>query len=292
MKKPHLLKLATLALTLILAACGSKKKLAETAEPVQPTATTVTTTTRAVALEKVWSNSTAELPKFVTSKVKFNAAVDGKDVSLTGNLKMKRDDVVRLQLLAFGLVEAARLEFTKDYVLIMDRINKQYIKAPYADVDFLKNNGLNFYTLQALFWNELFQPGRATLSNDDMAQFDTSVSKDGDAVIKFDAPYFGYSWLASQETGLIKQTKVVFKDQNSSTTGLTWNYGGFSKLKEGKRQFPDDMAIVLKTTKKEVRLDLKLNSITHESDWEPYTEVSSKYRQVTVDEILKRVLSL
>ena len=291
MKTSHKLKLATLALTLLtlLAACGSKKKLVE---ETTPQTAPVTTVTRSVALEKVWTNNAAQPPKFITSKVKFVAASGGKDISLTGNLKMKRDDVIRLQLMAFGLVEAARLEFTKDYVLIMDRINKQYIKAPYTDVDFLHRNGLSFYTLQALFWNELFQPNRTTLSKDDMARFDTSANKDGDAIIKFDADLFGYSWIASQSTGLIKQAKVVFKDQNSSKTGLTWNYDGFSQLKEGKRQFPNDMNIVLKTTKKEVELDLKLNSITHETDWEPYTEVSGKYREVTVEEILQRVMSL
>ncbi len=290
MKTSHTLKLATLALTLtLLAACGSKKKLAEEATPQTAPVTTVT---RSVALEKVWANNAVQPPKFITSKVKFVATADGKDISLTGSLKMKRDDVVRLQLMALGLVEAARLEFTKDYVLIVDRINKQYIKAPYSDVDFLQRNGLSFYTLQALFWNELFQPGRTTLSQDDMARFDTSASKDGDAVIKFDADLFGYSWTASQATGLIKQAKVVFNDQNSSKTGLTWNYDGFNPLKEGSRQFPNAMNIVLKTTKKEIQLDLKLNSITHETDWEPYTEVSGKYRQVTVEEILQRVLSL
>lgn len=86
--------------------------------------------------------------------------VGAQDLTLTGNLKMKRDDVIRLQLMAFGFVEAGRLEFTKDYVLIMDRINKQYLKVPYNQLDFLRNSGLNFYSLQALFWNELFQPAR------------------------------------------------------------------------------------------------------------------------------------
>lgn len=288
--------LAVIALT--VAACGSKKKVVETVEattqatPAATGATTVTTVTRAAAMEKVWSVSTAQPAKFITSKVKVNIAAGGKDVALTGNLRMKRDGVIRLQLMAFGLMEAARLEFTPDYVLIMDRINRQYIKAAYPDVDFLQANGLSFYTLQALFWNELFQPGRNSLDGADMARFDTSVDKNGDAVIKFDAEKFGYSWLASQTTGLVKQTKVVFKDQNSSSTGLTWNYGAFSQLKQGKRQFPAEMGIALKTTKKEVKLDLKLTAITHESDWEPYTEVSSRYREVTVDEILQRVMSL
>ena len=103
--------------------------------------------------------------------MKFSVEVGNQDITLTGNLKMKRDDVIRLQLMAFGFVEAGRLEFTKDYVLIMDRINKQYLKAPYVQIDFLRNSGLNFYTLQALFWNELFQPNRSKLTAEDMHKF-------------------------------------------------------------------------------------------------------------------------
>ena len=280
-----LLKIAVMALPLTLASCGSKKKLADETTPA------AANTTRAVLLEKVKTSTDLRQTKFITSKVKFSLDAGSQNVSLSGNLKMKRDDVIRLQLMALGLVEAARLEFTKDYVLIMDRINKQYLKAPYADVEFLRDNGLNFYTLQALFWNELFQPNRTTLSDDDMLKFDTGT-ENGDALIKYDDKNFGYSWLASPESGLIKQAKVVFKDQNSGSTGLTWNYGEFSPLKENKRQFPNDMGIVLKTTRKEVKLNLKLNSLGNDSDWEPYTEVSSRYREVTVEEILKRVMSL
>ena len=92
------------------------------------------------------------------SKVKFSVEVGAQKLTLTGNLKMKRDDCIRLQLMAFGFVEAGRIELTPDYVLIMDRINKQYLKAPYVQVDFMRNNGLNFNTMQALFWNEKNSP--------------------------------------------------------------------------------------------------------------------------------------
>ena len=76
----------------------------------------------------------AQTTRFVTSKVKFSVEVGNRQMTLTGNLKMKRDDVIRLQLMAFGFVEAGRLEFTQDYVLIVDRINKQYLKVPYAHI--------------------------------------------------------------------------------------------------------------------------------------------------------------
>ncbi|MDD7075465.1 MAG: DUF4292 domain-containing protein, partial [Prevotellaceae bacterium] len=97
-------------------------------------------------LNKVLENQ--QTAKFITSRVKFQVQVGSQDMTLTGNLKMKRNDVIRLQLMAFGFVEAARLEFTQDYVLIMDRINKQYLKAQYEQLDFLRQSGINFFTLQ------------------------------------------------------------------------------------------------------------------------------------------------
>ena len=123
MKTSYFLKVAVMALPLVLASCGSKKKMVEEQKP----AVTVSTEQTAF-LDKVSNN--VQTTKFITSKVKFSVEVGAQDITLTGNLKMKRDDVIRLQLMAFGFVEAARLEFTKDYVLIMDRINKQYLKAP------------------------------------------------------------------------------------------------------------------------------------------------------------------
>ena len=138
MKPLSLLKVAMLALPLFLVSCGAKKAVVKTTAPV-----TQETVQQQKFLQKVSDN--ALYSKFVTSKVKFQIEVGAQNMTLTGNLKMKRDDVIRLQLMMFGFVEAGRLEFTKDYVLIVDRINKQYIKATYDQLDFMRNSGLNFF---------------------------------------------------------------------------------------------------------------------------------------------------
>ena len=85
---------------------------------------------------------------------------------------MRKDEVIRLQLLIPIIrSEVGRIEFTKDYVLFIDRIHKQYVKAKYNDVAFLKNNGINFYSLQALFWNQLFIPGQQRVGEHNLTQF-------------------------------------------------------------------------------------------------------------------------
>ena len=283
MKKLSLLKVAVLAMPLIFAACGSKKKVVTDDKPV------VVQAGQAQFLQKVKDN--AQTTKFITSKVKFSVEVGAQNIALTGNLKMKRDDVIRLQLMAFGFVEAARLEFTKDYVLIMDRINKQYLKAPYMSIDFLRNSGLNFHSLQALFWNELFQPNRTALSQEDLQKYKTTEAGD-DVVISLEDSKIDYSWLVNENTGFIKMANILYKDRLNGNSQLNWDYVNFATLESNNTKFPDDMNVTLTTQKKEVKLRIKLNYIKHETDWETRTEVSNKYREVSIDDILQRFMAL
>ena len=284
MKTSNFLKIALLAMPLMLASCGSKKKVVETEAPAP-----VVNQEETAFLSKV--NDNAQTTRFITSKVKFTVEVGAQDITLTGNLKMKRDDVIRLQLMAFGFVEAARLEFTKDYVLIMDRINKQYLKAPYISIDFLRNSGLNFYSLQALFWNELFQPNRQKVDNADLSKFSTNMDDD-DVVINLEDTKLDYSWLANQKTGIIKMANILYKDRFNGNTQLNWDYENFKLMEATNKQFPNDMNVTLTTPKKEVKLGIKLNYIGHETEWETRTEVSNKYREVNIDEILQRFMAL
>ena len=96
-----------------------------------------------------------------------------------------------------------------------------------------------------------------------------------------------YSWLASKQTALIRMANVLYKDRFNGNTQLNWDYSDFDLV--GKTLFPKKHGITLTTPKKEVKLGMTLNYIGNESEWETRTEVSNKYREVTVDEILRRL---
>ncbi len=302
MKLSGILKVALLAMPFVLASCGSKKKV------VQPQVMSQSTREKVNFIENVQEN--AQTAKFITSKVKFSVEVGPQKLTLTGNLKMKRDDVIRLQLMAFGFVEAGRIELTKDYVLIMDRINKQYLKAPYISVDFLRNSGLNFNTLQALFWNELFRPNQVSAKDDendkdkkdkkgkkeetlpvkeDFSEYSILESGD-DMIISLEEGKMDYSWLASKNNAYIRMANILYKDKFNGNAQLNWDYDQFEAL--NKTVFPMRHGITLTTKDKEVKLGMTLNYIGAESEWETRTEVSNKYREVTVDEILRRFMAL
>ena len=285
MKLNSFLKVAVVALPLVFTACGSRKKVVKEEAPITPEMQS-----KIDFIARV--NDRAQTTKFLTSKVKFSVEVGQQKLTLTGNLKMKRDDVIRLQLMAFGFVEAGRIELTKDYVLIMDRINKQYLKAPWMSVDFLRNSGITFSTLQSLFWNELFRPSVVTVekhATDSIADYNLLDSGD-DMIISLEQGKMDYSWLASRNDAIIKMANILYKDRFNGNSQLNWDYDQFEKL--NKSLFPRKSVVTLTTKEKEVKLGMTLSYIGAETEWETRTEISNKYREVTVDEILRRFMSL
>ena len=282
MKSLRIIKLAAVIMAMVVVAgCGSKRKA------VKETPSGVATFEKQDFLQKVSDN--AQHVRFVTSKVKFSVEVGSQQLTLTGNLKMKRDDVIRLQLMAFGFVEAGRLEFTPEYVLVMDRINKQYLKVPYQQLDFMRNSGLDFYALQALFWNELFQPGKTHMTDELLKSYTTDLEAE-DAVISMESGKLSYRWLADKSNAQVKMANILYKDRFRGNYQLNWDYLDFKQ--NGRKKFPMDHKVKFDTPDKEVKFEMILNYMGADEDWETRTEVSGKYRQVSVDEILRRFMSL
>lgn len=286
MKLQSIVRIAVLALPLVLVSCKSHKKIADPTPMIGQRKS-------ADFVSQVRENQ--QTAKFITSKVKFSVEVGSQKLTLTGNLKMRRNDVIRLQLMAFGFVEAGRLEFTKDYVLIMDRINKQYLKAPYRQIDFLRNSGLNFESLQALFWNELFKPNQGSdavvLAKDKASSSNfTTIESGDDMIISLEDGKMDYSWLASKNTAIIRMANIMYKDRFKGNSQLNWDYSDFEVF--SRKMFPKKHLIKLTTPDKEVKLGMTLNYLGSDTEWDARTEVSNKYREVTVDEILRRFMAL
>ncbi len=239
-------------------------------------------------LQQVTTN--AQTTRFITSKVKFTVEVGTRQMTMTGNLKMKRDDVIRLQLMAFGFVEAGRLEFTKEYVLIVDRINKQYLKVPYGQLDFLRNSGIDFYMLQALFWNELFQPGSQKLTERQMRRFQADYGVDDEIIVAIENGKLSYRWLTDSNNARIKMANVLYADRYRGNYQLNWDYEDF-KVND-RKFFPRHHVVRFNSPDHEVKFDMYLNYMGNDEDWETRTSLSGKYRQMPVDDILRRFMSL
>jgi len=145
----------------------------------------------------------------ISARIDLGISGLGHDITLDGKLQMRRNKVIRITITPFGLMEAARLEFTPSYVLLIDRIHKEYVKASYSDVAFLKAEGLTFYTLQSLFWNELFQPGKAKLSDSDLSTFSLSDAAGGNHLVDLLDNRLKFRW-TTNSYAYITNTNITY----------------------------------------------------------------------------------
>ncbi|MBR7018636.1 MAG: DUF4292 domain-containing protein [Prevotella sp.] len=291
---------------LIISSCASKKSLVKDADATKPAATTpsgqVKPQTDARQLEALKKNQFAEkvlghavYVDNITSKIDFTINTGSKEISVSGKIQMRRDDVIRIQLsVPFLGMEAGRLEFTKDYVMIVDRIHTEYVKGDYNKVDFLKNNGLDFYALQALFWNQLYIPGEQKVTQKLLSAFVVDLKeKQENSTLSLKRDNMSYVWQAENATGLIKQVDVQYNSKQSGSTKLKCTYGDFRSL--GVKQYPADITLDMNTSAtqkaRRVTVNIRMKGLNTDSKWDARTTLSNKYTEVSVDDVLKKLMS-
>lgn len=283
-----------LCLPLLLAACGSQKVALQdsNSKKVQSTASGAATSSFSF-MEKVNDNKVSA--ENIVADLTFSATMGSKDVSVPGSLHMRKDKVIRLQLfIPIIRTEVGRLEFTPDYVLIVDRMHKQYVKEDYNKLDFLRDNGLNFYSLQALFWNQLFLPGTKSIGENDLQKFTANVNVTTEYIpVSLKEGNMSYLWNVNRLTGLISDALVTYT-ANSGKSALTWKYSDFRAV--GAKQFPANEEFSFQTTaSKKVQkttVVLDMDGIKTTDKWETETEVSSKYKKIEANDIFGKLFDM
>ncbi len=304
MKKNKIIVLAVACSMLFVTSCGTSKLAQEKGKlPADNTQTNTTKVSdsqqsesvkKLTFVQKVSDNQV--YTKNIVGSMSFNLLAGKKDITVPGKLSMRKDEVIRIQLFIPILgTEVGRLEFTPNYVLIIDRLHKEYIKADYTQVDFLKKQGITFYSLQALFWNQLLLPGVQKLSESDLKKFDANLDATGDNVpIYIKNGNMSYTWSADRASGRITSADVSYKSTQYGTSQLHIDYGNFKSV--GVKMFPATQSMTMVTTatkeKQEVKINLDLNEVKTDSNWSAQTEISSKYKQVSPADVLNKIMSM
>ena len=272
----------------IFTSCGSHKSAVSDANT--ETFTDKSAVAQLAYVTKVYGN--APTANAITAKIDFDIKAMGQDMSVDGKLQMMRDKVIRITLSPLGLMEVGRLEFTPQQVLLVDRMNKQYVRASYNDLDFLRNNGLDFYSLQALFWNELFLPGSQHVSKDQLQAFTASLNSEKPAVT-YAKDNFTFTWNTTAKEGQITEAAIKYGNSAANASTASWKYSDFSAL-SGK-QFPTNHNISFVSSAlgaKPMSLNIKLGKLSTDANWDLETTISSKYKQVSAADILKKLTNL
>lgn len=297
MKRITLIKLLLLCMPLFGAACSAKKVVIDHAKSTSSTAQQEDAQALAVKkltfVQKVSDNQV--YAKNIVGSMSFNIQAGDKDITVPGSVHMRKDEVIRLQLF-IPLIgsEVGRIEFTPDYVLVIDRIHKEYIKADYSQLDFLKKNGLTFYSLQALFWNQLLIPGAQRVTESDLKKFDVVFNNLSSNLVSFNSGNISYTWNADAATGQINTADVVYSHAAHGTSKLNWQYSNFKSV--GVKNFPATQTFSMSSSAVKggaaLQVTLKMNEVKTDDNWETHTIPSDKYKKVEAEDVFSKILSL
>lgn len=275
-------------ITLAMAGCGSKKAATE------GTSSTVDKhnggNVQALAFVQKVANQKVSTQNIV-GKMSLNVKMGSKNITVPGSLHMRYGEVIRIQAFIPLLgSEVGRIEFTPDYVLVIDRMHKEYIKEDYNKVDFLKNNGLNFYSLQALFWNQLFVPGTKSITEANLMDF--GVTEAGNSKnITLKKGNLNIVWNADNANGRISTAKATYSSLTQGKSSLNWTYSNF-KAVAGK-MFPAYQKFTFATTsiknQSNISLTIDMDGVKTDSKWEAKSEISKRYKKIEATDVFGKL---
>lgn len=232
-------------------------------------------------MEKVieWTLSRDNLT--ARARIELNVG-SSSPMSVNANMRVRRGEIIRFSVAPILGIEVARIDITPDKIMAVDRMNKRYVELGFAEISSLLNTELDFNILQSLILNEIFIPGKDKLSVADASGFTLSPYADRARLQVKGTKRIGYSFFTSATDGRLEETVIALKDLPYS---LHCRYADFTML--GNDVFPQSIEMMSEGTEKKYSLDMKLSRINTDSNWDSKTELSSKYRKMSVQELLK-----
>ena len=276
MKTHHLLKYcASLLLLLFIGmyACKSKEKIIQADSALEHKANS-----------KLFEDIMYKGLKFNTfsSKLSMTISTGTKTVSSKGNLRIVNNEAILLSVQPLFGIEMFRLYVEPDHLIVLDRMNKRYVKETFDDLTEKNSIGFNFYSLQSLFTNNLFVPEQSSISASDYRKFKYSETSEQYILSASDKKSnIDYSF-SINGNDQITLTQLALPKKNYS---LHWNYSQFSLMRD--LFFPHEMMVVASTQKNKLNASFSLSDINLETQMDLETTIPSSYTKMELSEVLK-----
>lgn len=217
-----------------------------------------------------------------SSKLNMTFSTGIKTISSKGNLRIINNEAIMLSVQPLFGIEMFRLYVEPDYLIILDRMNKRYVKESFQELKEKNPIGFNFYSLQSLFTNCLFIPEQNDISLQDYSKFKYSASMDNyhlsarDKKSKID---YSFSVNGNDQITL---TQLYLPKKGYS---LQWNYNQFSLMRN--LFFPHEMKISASTQKLKLDTSFSLSDINLNQPLTLETSIPGSYTKAEISEVLQ-----
>lgn len=220
-----------------------------------------------------------------SSRLKLTMPSGKGELSLSGYLKMQRDELIQISLLVPILrSEAVRIEISPDRVLVIDRLNKRYADASIDELREMYGAYADFNSLQALFSNSFFLPGKKEFKKRDFSSFKAAAVDAEYVLLSKQDKEMQYSFVTSTLSNRLVSSEIAILTNGYS---MNWQYDRF--IEAGQTTFPSDVQIVLKNPRKSRKVGIELSRISVDKESLTASPVPAKYQPVSLSELLEKI---
>ncbi|OJU50243.1 MAG: hypothetical protein BGN96_10370 [Bacteroidales bacterium 45-6] len=270
-KTQPILTILTVCLVFGMTACKSKKALqstdvktskahSEVLRDVQKTQLSFTTLSAKTTLEILRPNSKSSLSSGAALRI-----VKGKGILIS--------------IRPFMGIEVAKLVVSRDSVLIVDRMNKQYLHESIEDLKSSKQIDFNYYNLESLLSNRLFYPGKQEVAPADYSKFMITQSDGSYLAVTKDATDILYNFAVDGNNHII--STLIYGEKKNYT--LQCSYDKF--IVDRQQSYPTELAFKIGIKDKRMDVKLSYSKLDIDKDVEIDYSVPNKYKKVSLDEV-------
>lgn len=217
------------------------------------------------------------VPRFDTFRSQVQIETNG--LNAKGDLRIIKNKAIFFSVQAFLGIEVARLKITPDSIIAIDRLHRRYFADTFAHIYGLRTQGVNYFTIQALFSNALFLQNRDTLSLNDADAF--RWEQKGDQIrLTSRKDEFSRFTLNSN-----RQLQLTELGDASDRLKLNWAYSDFAKFFNS--DFPQTMQVDVVSPKRKIGITMKMAKVEIGRSFAVDAAVPLRYAKVDLDEILK-----
>jgi hypothetical protein len=221
-------------------------------------------------------------------KLSIRTGKKNQTTSVDAQLRMIKDEAIQLSLRIPLLgSEAFRIVITPDKILMIDRINKQYLWENLQDIQSQLPFDFDYYSLEALLTNQLFIAGKKDISPSDYPAFQIQEDKFQVRLSCTDQQNITYDF-TSDYSNRIQAIRMERSQSRSHLQGTYTDWG----LTSGKRTFPMTMDWQLNTPEETHTINFTHKFVDIDTDFSIDTTIPNKYRQVTLLQVISLIKSL
>ena len=221
--------------------------------------------------------------KTFSSRLNLNLSSGTKSLSSKASLRIVKDKAIQLSVQPLFGVEMLRLYADPDSLVLLDRMNKRYVKESIEDVKKVYPVGFDFKTLQSLLTNQVFVSGQSDVIYSDYEKFSTGQVSDMYYLLKSVDKKSGIEYgFTIDGNDRIALTHLLEPKDNYS---LNWKYDDF--VKETYKTFPHKMDVALASAKRKVNVGLEFSGIALDEDFDLQISVPGSYTRATISDIVK-----